>query len=108
MILDNNKERIIIKAKSVPVIIPDGDMQPKELFLAICDAIREGGYDPVSQIVGYIISEDPTHITNYKNARTLIGKLDRDDLLKEMVDTYINTLQDEADRKARKSERNEH
>ena len=108
MILENNKERIIIKAKSVPVIIPDEEMQPKELFLAICDAIREGGYDPVSQIVGYIISEDPTHITNYKNARTLIGKLDRDDLLKEMVDTYINSLQDEADRKKRKNEKNEY
>ncbi len=108
MILENNKERIIIKAKSVPVIIPDTEMQPKELFLAICDAIREGGYDPVSQIVGYIISEDPTHITNYKNARTLIGKLDRDDLLKEMVDTYINTLRDEADRKLRRSEKNDY
>ena len=108
MILENNKERIIIKAKSVPVIsVPDSGMEPRELFLAICDAIREGGYDPVSQIVGYIVSEDPTHITNYKNARTLIGKLDRDDLLKEMVDCYINSLQDESDRKKRKNEKNE-
>lgn len=107
MILENNNQRIIIKAKSVPVIsVPDEGMEPKELFLAICDAIREGGYDPVSQIVGYIISEDPTHITNYKNARTLIGKLDRDDLLREMVDHYINTLQDEADRQKRKNDKN--
>ena len=108
MILENNKERIIIKAKSVPVIsVPESGTEPRELFLAICDAIREGGYDPVSQIVGYIVSEDPTHITNYKNARTLIGKLDRDDLLKEMVDNYINTLQDEADRKKRKNDKHE-
>ena len=100
MILENNKERIIIKAKSVPMItVPEDGGDPTELFLAICDAISEGGYDPVSQIVGYIISEDPTHITNYKNARTLIGKLDRDDLLKEMVKCYIDIKHDEADRK---------
>lgn len=108
MVLDNSKERIIIKAKSVPVIsVPEGGMDPKELFLAICDAISEGGYDPISQIVGYIISEDPTHITNYKNARTLIGKLDRDDLLREMVDHYINALHEEAERKKHKNEKNE-
>ena len=107
MILENKSERIIIKAKSVSSVIPDEGMDSKELFVAICDAIIEGGYDPVSQIVGYIISEDPTHITNYKNARTLIGKLDRDDLLREMVDLYINTLHDEADRKKRKSDKNE-
>ena len=47
----------------------------RELLLEICDAIVEGGYNPVSQIVGYIVSEDPTHIANYKNARTLIGKI---------------------------------
>ena len=99
MILENNN-RIIIKPKSVPMInVPDEDCSPTELFLAICDAIREGGYDPVSQIFGYIISEDPTHITNYKNARTLMCKLDRDDLLKEMVEHYITYKQEEAERK---------
>jgi uncharacterized protein (UPF0297 family) len=49
--------------------------------------------------VGYIISEDPTHITNYKNARTLIGKLDRDELLEQMVASYIETLEKELDQK---------
>ena len=95
MIIENNKEKIIIKAKSKPVIsVSEGEIDRNQLFLDICEAIREGGYDPVSQIVGYIMSEDPTHITNYKNARTLIGKLDRDELLKEMVENYIKDIED--------------
>ncbi|MBQ7828747.1 MAG: IreB family regulatory phosphoprotein [Clostridia bacterium] len=96
MIIENNKERIIIKVKSKPVIsVSDGEIDSKQLLFDICEAIREGGYDPVSQIVGYIISEDPTHITNYKNARTLIGKLDRDELLKQIVESYIDKVSDE-------------
>ena len=99
MILENNKERIIIKAKSRPVIeTPEENSDPKALLFEICEAIREGGYNPVSQIVGYIISEDPTHITNYKNARTLIGKIDRDELLEQMVEHYISTLGEEQDK----------
>ena len=95
MIIENNKEKIIIKAKSKPVIsVSEGEIDRNQLFWDICEAIRDGGYDPVSQIVGYIMSEDPTHITNYKNARTLIGKLDRDELLKEMVENYIKDVED--------------
>lgn len=103
MILENKKDRIIIKPKSVPAItVPEDGGDPNELFLAICDAISEGGYDPVSQITGYIISEDPTHIANYKNARTMIGKLDRDDLIKDMVKYYIDGKRREGERKSRK------
>ena len=95
MVLNNN-ERIIIKAKSRPVIeLPEEKIEPKELFFEICEAIREGGYNPISQISGYLISEDPTHITNYKSARTLIGKLDRDELLEEMVKYYIEAIDKE-------------
>ena len=91
-----NNDRIIIKAKSRPVIeIKEDEVDPKELFFEICEAIREGGYNPISQISGYLISEDPTHITNYKSARTLIGKLDRDDLLEEMVKYYIEAIDKE-------------
>ena len=96
MILDNNKtDRILIKAKSKPVIIPEENDDPKKLFYAICEAIKEGGYDPIPQIVGYVISEDPAHVTNYKSARTMIGKLDRDELLSAMVKSYIDTLENE-------------
>ncbi len=52
-------------------------------------ALKEKGYDPVNQIVGYILSEDPTYITNHKNARSLICKLDRDELLEELVASYL-------------------
>ena len=48
-------------------------------------------YNPISQIVGYILSEDPTYITNYNNARALIRKLDRDELLQELVKQYLNS-----------------
>lgn len=91
-----NNERIIIKAKSRPVIeVSNDEIDPKELFFEICEAIRDGGYNPVSQISGYLISEDPTHITNYKSARTLIGKLDRDELLEQMVKYYIEAIDKE-------------
>ncbi|MBQ3012543.1 MAG: IreB family regulatory phosphoprotein [Clostridia bacterium] len=79
------------------ISVPEGEIDQKQLLFDICEAIREGGYDPISQIVGYIISEDPTHITNYKNARTLIGKLERDELLKQMVQSYIDSVADEID-----------
>ena len=95
MILNNN-ERIIIKTGTRPVTETTEEMtDPKEIFYNICKAIKDGGYNPVSQITGYIISEDPTHITNYKSARTLIGKLDRDDLLEEMVKNYIEAIEKE-------------
>ncbi len=55
-------------------------------------ALKEKGYDPVNQIVGYILSEDPTYITNHKNARSLICKLDRDELLQALVKNYLKTL----------------
>ena len=55
-------------------------------------ALKEKGYDPVNQIVGYILSEDPTYITNHNNARSLICKLDRDELLQALVKNYLKTL----------------
>ena len=94
MVLDN--ERIIIKTKSRPVLdTREEELSQDELFLSICQAIKEGGYTPTSQIVGYIVSEDPTHITNYKGARTLVGKLDRDELLQKMVSYYIDAVEKE-------------
>ncbi len=58
-------------------------------LLAVYDALTEKGYNPISQIVGYILSEDPTYITTHKNARSLIRRIDRDELLKELVKTYL-------------------
>ena len=53
-------------------------------------ALREKGYNPINQLVGYILSEDPTYITTHNNARALICKIDRDDLLKALVKSYLN------------------
>lgn len=62
----------------------------KTILMTVYDALQEKGYNPINQIVGYILSEDPTYITNYNNARTLIRKLDRDELLQELVKQYIS------------------
>lgn len=61
----------------------------KAALTEVYNALVEKGYNPVNQIVGYILSEDPTYITNYKNARTLICRLDRDELLSELVRSYL-------------------
>ena len=63
------------------------DMQ--QVLTIVYDALKEKGYNPISQIVGYILSEDPTYITTHNNARSLIRKIDRDELLKAMVRTYL-------------------
>lgn len=65
------------------------DMNVRSLLEAVYQALLEKGYDPVNQIVGYIISGDPTYITGYNNARTLIRKVERDELLEELVKYYI-------------------
>ena len=70
---------------------PDQELQVKEVLDLVYTAMDEKGYNPVNQIVGYILSEDPTYITNYNNARTLIRKLDRDELLQELVRQYLTS-----------------
>ena len=61
----------------------------KNILLTVYDALTEKGYNPISQIVGYILSEDPTYITTHKNARSLMRRVDRDELLKAMVRSYL-------------------
>ena len=65
------------------------DSEMKRILTTVYDALVEKGYDPLNQIVGYILSEDPTYITNHKNARALIRKIDRDELLNAMVKYYL-------------------
>jgi uncharacterized protein (UPF0297 family) len=60
-----------------------------KILSSVYDALKIKGYNPINQIVGYILSEDPTYITNYNNARTLIVKLDRDEVLRELVRKYL-------------------
>ena len=61
----------------------------RNILTTIYEALREKGYNPINQIVGYILSEDPTYITNYKNARSLIRRIDRDELLNVLVRNYL-------------------
>ncbi len=61
----------------------------REILRAVYEAMSEKGYNPIGQIVGYLLSEDPTYITNYNNARALIRKLDRDELMVDLVKNYL-------------------
>ncbi|MBO4211219.1 MAG: IreB family regulatory phosphoprotein [Oscillospiraceae bacterium] len=64
-------------------------LEMRRILSSVYDALKEKGYNPVNQIVGYLISEDPTYITNHNNARILICRLDRDELLSELVRHYL-------------------
>jgi uncharacterized protein (UPF0297 family) len=64
--------------------------EAKEIILNVYNSLKEKGYNPVNQIVGYILSGDPTYITSYNNARSMIRKLERDELLEELVKDYLN------------------
>lgn len=63
--------------------------EAKNILLKVSEALKEKGYNPVNQIVGYILSGDPTYITSHKNARSLIRKLERDELLEEVINNYL-------------------
>ncbi len=65
------------------------ERETKQSLIQVYDALKEKGYNPINQIVGYILSEDPTYITNYKNARGMIRKIDRDELLNMLVRSYL-------------------
>ena len=71
--------------------VVSGGVNTRETLSMVYEALREKGYNPVNQIVGYILSEDPTYITNYNNARSLICRLDRDELLQELVTSYLDS-----------------
>ena len=61
----------------------------RRVLRTVFDALNEKGYNPINQIVGYLLTEDPTYITNYNNARSMICKLDRDELLQDLVKNYL-------------------
>ena len=63
----------------------------RQTMLTVYNALKEKGYNPISQIVGYILSEDPTYITTHNNARSLIRRLDRDELRQALVKNYLKS-----------------
>ncbi len=79
--------------------LPKDGRTPNDILMAVYSAMKEKGYDPVNQIVGYLLSGDPTYITSYNNARYLIRRLERDELLEELVRFYVlnNKLPEDAE-----------
>lgn len=80
---DNSRSTIKFK-----VPCEDKD-EMRSVLRSVFDALTEKGYNPINQIVGYLLTEDPTYITNYNNARSMICKIDRDELLQELVRCYL-------------------
>ena len=75
---------------TIKFTVPNDDKDNmRRVLRTVFDALNEKGYNPINQIVGYLLTEDPTYITNYNNARSMICKLDRDELLQELVKHYI-------------------
>jgi len=75
---------------TIKFTVPSNDKENMRRTLrSVYDSLQEKGYNPINQIVGYLLTEDPTYITNYNNARSMISKLDRDELLQELVRCYL-------------------
>ncbi len=69
----------------------DKELEMKAILTEVYEALQEKGLNPITQIVGYLVSEDPIYITKNRNARSLIRRIDRDELLRAMVRTYLNS-----------------
>ena len=86
------KGLILMIDKTMPFSLKDErENEMKEILTTVYGALKEKGYNPINQLVGYILSEDPTYITTYNNARSLIRHIDRDELLQAMVKTYLGS-----------------
>ena len=80
----------MLNDNTIKFTVPGDDRENMHRILrSVFDALSEKGYNPINQIVGYLLTEDPTYITNYNNARAMICKLDRDELLQERVQCYL-------------------
>ena len=78
------------ESNTIKFTVPSDDKANMRTVLRnVFDALNEKGYNPINQIVGYLLTEDPTYITNYNNARSMICKLDRDELLQDLVNCYL-------------------
>ena len=78
------------ESNTIKFTVPSDEKESMRTVLrSVFDALNEKGYNPINQIVGYLLTEDPTYITNYNNARSMICKLDRDELLQDLVNCYL-------------------
>lgn len=81
----DNNETMMFKVPKEKVV------KPKEILLQVFEALNDKGYDPINQIIGYILSGDPTYITSHNNARSMIREIERDELLEEILKTYLES-----------------
>lgn len=79
------------KTRMFRVTQEEEPLKARDVLLRVYEALREKGYNPIYQIVGYLLSGDPAYITSHKSARSLIRKLERDELLEELVRSYLDT-----------------
>ena len=79
----NNGETRLIK------LCKDDQADPGEIISSVFKALKEKGYNPISQFVGYLLSGDPTYITSYNNSRVMISSLERDEILEELIKAYL-------------------
>ncbi|MBQ2765710.1 MAG: IreB family regulatory phosphoprotein [Clostridia bacterium] len=87
---DRDSQLLSDRSKTITFTVPEEkEDETRRTLITIYEALREKGYNPINQLVGYILSEDPTYITNYKNARSLIRRIDRDELLNTLVRNYL-------------------
>ncbi len=63
--------------------------ETREILVSVYEALKEKGYNPINQIIGYVLSGDPTYVTSHNNARSLIRKLERDEILEELLKSYL-------------------
>lgn len=84
MTRDLKDETVMFKVKAEEI------NQARDILVNVYEALREKGYNPINQLVGYLISGDPAYITGYNNARSLIRRLERDELLEELVKFYLD------------------
>ncbi|CCO08810.1 IreB family regulatory phosphoprotein [Desulfotomaculum varum] len=83
---DFSQETVMFKVQAEEI------NQAREILLAVYAALKEKGYNPINQLVGYLLSGDPAYITSHGNARSLIRRLERDELLEELVKNYLERI----------------
>ena len=88
--VDGRNVIVLMNDKTMTFSIGDQTEQEiRRILVTVYDSLKEKGYNPINQIVGYILSEDPTYITTHNNARSVIRRIDRDELMQKLVETYL-------------------
>ncbi len=80
----------MFKKNAAPKAADNNDQEIREKLVTVFSAVKEKGYDPIAQLKGYLLTEDPTYITTYKNARMIISEIDRDDIFRCILENYFN------------------